>query len=115
MKLKYLLFAGIISLSIGILIRTLSKLEYIGLSLIIIGVLGKLIYIIIKVKNGEYKPGIELFGLGLGLLLFFVGLYYLDPEHLFLKPIYFIVIGITLKIIFIVRFIQIIRSRKKIK
>lgn len=114
MESKYLLFSGIISLSIGIILRASNQLENLGLSLIIIGVVCKVIYIIKKVKKGEYKPGIELFGLGLGLLLFFVGLYS-DPEHLFLKPVYFIVLGITLKIIFIVRFIQIVQSRKKIE
>ncbi len=112
---KYLLFTGIISLSIGIILRATNQLENLGLSLIIIGVVCKVIYIIKKVKKGEYKPGIELFCLGLGLILFFVGMYWLDPEHLFLKPVYFIVLGITLKIIFIIRFIQIIGSGKKIK
>ena len=113
MKSKYLLFAGIISLGSGILLRAINTLEYVGLSLIIFGVVCKLIYILAKIKSGDYKPGIELFGLGLGLLLFFAGLYCLDPGHLFLKPVYFIVLGITFKIIFIIRFIQIIRSGKK--
>jgi threonine/homoserine efflux transporter RhtA len=114
MKSKYLLFSGIISLLLGIILRASNQLDNLGLSLIIIGVVCKVIYIIKKVKKGEYKPGIELFGLGLGLLLFFVGLY-LDPEHLFLKPVYFIIFGITLKIIFILRFIHIVRSRKTIE
>jgi hypothetical protein len=115
MESKYLLFTGIISLSLGIFLRATNHLENLGLSLIIIGVVCKVIYIINKMKKGEYKPGIELFCLGLGLLLFFVGLYCIDPKHLFLKPVYFIVLGLTLKIIFVVRFIQIIRSVKKIK
>ena len=113
MKSKYLLFTGIISLSTGILLRAIDQLEYLGFSLITIGVVCKLLYILIKVKNGEYKPGSELFVLGLGLILLFTGLYGLDPENIYLKPVYFIVLGITLKIIFIVRFIQIIRSEKK--
>ena len=92
--------------------RALNKIEYLGLSLIIIGVICKTFYITTKIKNGEYKPGKELFGLGLGLLLFFMGLYYIDPENKILKPIYLIVLGIALKIIFIIRFIQIVRSGK---
>jgi len=113
MKSKYLLFAGIISLSIGILLRVTNQLEYLGFSLIIIGVLCKLIYILKKVKDGVYKPGKEVFALGLGLFLFFLGLYGLDSDNLFFKPVYFIVLGISLKMIFVVRFIQIIRSAKK--
>ncbi len=113
MKSKYLLFIGIISLSIGIFLRAINLLEYLGLGLIIVGVICKLIYIIAKIKSGEYKPGKELLSLGLGLLLFFAGLYYIDPENMILKPIYFIVLGITLKLIFIIRFIQIIHSGKK--
>ncbi|MBT8394664.1 MAG: hypothetical protein KJN66_07410 [Bacteroidia bacterium] len=115
MESKYLLFTGIILLSIGILLRAINQFEYLGLSLILIGVVCKLIYIIIKVKNGDYKPGKELLLLGFGLLLFFTGLYGLDSENLILKPVYFIALGISLKLIFIVRFIQIIRSGKKNK
>lgn len=115
MKSKYLLFTGIISLAMGILLRALNHLQNLGLFLIAIGVICKLVYVISKIKNGEYKPGIELFALGLGLALLFVGLYGLDSEHMFLKPVYFIFLGITLKIVFIVRFIQIIRSGKKNK
>ncbi len=115
MKSKYLLFTGIITLTTGIFLRATDQLEYLGLTLIAIGVLCKLLYILIKVKNGDYKPGSELLVLGLGLLLLFTGLYGLDPENIYLKPVYFIVLGISLKIIFVVWFIRIIRSGNKIK
>ena len=115
MKSKYFLFTGIFFLSIGILFRALNLLEYLGLALIIIGVMCKVIYIIVKIKSGVYRPGRELFYLCLGLLLFFAGLYWVNSEQLILRPVYFIVLGITLKIIFIIRFIQIIRSGKESK
>ena len=114
MKSKSLLLTGIILLAIGILLRKMTQMDAFGLSLILIGVSCKAIYIIKKVRNGEYKPGKELIVLALGLLLFLTGLYYRDTEQMLIKPIYLIVLGITLKIIFIVRFIQVIRSRKKI-
>ena len=112
MKSKYLLFTGIIFLITGIFLKATKQSEFLGLSLIAIGVICKLIYILLKMKNGDYKAGKEFFVLGLGLILMFTGLYGLDPENIYLKPIYFIVLGITLKIIFVVWFIRIIRSGK---
>jgi len=113
MKSKALLFTGIILLVIGILLRKMTQLEAFGLSLIIIGVTCKSIYIIKKARHDEYKPGKELIFLVAGLLLFFMGLYLKSIEQNFIKPIYFITFGITLKVIFIIRFIQIVKSGKK--
>jgi threonine/homoserine efflux transporter RhtA len=113
MKLKSLLFIGVILLTIGILLRKMTQMDDIGLSFIITGVLCKTIYIVTKARNGEYKPGKELIVLALGLLLFLIGLYLRNIKQNLMNPIYFIVLGITLKLIFIVRFIQIIRSEKK--
>ncbi len=112
MQSKLLLFLGIILLVVGILLKKMTQLEVIGLAFIITGVTCKLIYIILKARNGEYKPGTELFILVVGLLLFFIGLYMKGVEQNLIKPIYLIVLGITLKIIFIIKFIQIIRSNK---
>lgn len=113
MKSKYLLFIGIFLLVIGILIRTITQIDTLGLILIITGVLCKLIYIINRVRLGDYRPGKELIVLAMGLLLFFIGLYSSDTVSNFIKPIYFIVLGVILKIIFVFRFIQIMRFDKK--
>ena len=113
MKSKSLLFTGIILLVVGILLKKMTQMDVIGLAAIIIGVTCKSIYIISKARSGEYKPGTELFILAMGLLLFFTGLYLRGIEQNLIKPIYLIVLGITLKIIFIIKFIQIIRSNKK--
>lgn len=110
MNSKLLLFSGIVLLVIGIVLRKMTQLEVFGLSLIIIGVTCKSIYIINKARTGEYKPGKELFALALGLLLFFTGLYLRGSEQNFINPLYLIISGITLKIVFIVRFIQITRK-----
>jgi drug/metabolite transporter (DMT)-like permease len=110
MNPKLLLFTGIILLVIGILIRKMTELEIFGLLLIIIGVTCKSTYIVMKARSGEYKPGKELFALALGLLLFFMGLYLRGSEQNLINPTYLIILGITLKIVFIVRFIQISRS-----
>jgi hypothetical protein len=112
MKSKVLLFTGIILLVSGILLRKTTSLDAFGLSLILIGVTYKSIYIIQKVRNGSYQPGKELILLVLGLLLFLTGLYLRDMKQVLVYPIYFIVLGITLKIFFIVRFIQIVRAAK---
>ena len=113
MKSKSLLFTGIILLVVGILLKKMTQLDAIGLASIITGVTCKSIYIVIKARTGEYKPGKELVFLAVGLLLFFTGLYLRGVEQNLIKPIYLIVLGITLKITFIIKFIQIIRSSKK--
>ena len=112
MNSKLLLFSGIVLLAIGIVLRKMTELEIIGLILIIIGVTCKSTYIVLKARTGEYKPGKELFALALGLSLFFTGLYLRGSEQNLINPLYLIISGITLKIVFIVRFIQITRSQR---
>ncbi len=113
MKSKVLLFIGIILLIVGIILKKTTQMDSLGLALILTGVTLKAIYILGKVKSGEYKPGKELFFLVVGLILFLIGLYLRGIDHALIKPIYLIVFGITLKITFIIRFIQIVRFGKK--
>jgi uncharacterized membrane protein len=112
MKSKALLFTGIFLLILGIVLRKMTPYENLGLVLIIIGVLCKTVYIISKARSGEYVPGKELIFLGVGLLLFLSGLYMRSLEQNLIDPTYMIVIGICLKLFFIIRFIQIVRSAK---
>ena len=65
-----------------------------------------------KARNGDYRPGKELIVLAIGLLLFFIGLYFGDVVSIYTKPIYLIAFGIILKILFILKFIQIVQSEK---
>ena len=113
MKSKVLLFIGIILLVAGIILKKMTQMDALGLTSIIIGVTFKSIYILAKVRSGEYKPGKELIFLVAGLLFFLTGLYLRGNEQTLIKPIYLIVLGITLKITFIIRFIQIVQSGKK--
>lgn len=84
-----------------------------GLILIISGVACKTVYIIAKARAGEYKPGGELIFLFTGLTLFLAGLA-LKSHVTGFMPRALIIVGITLKIVFIVRFIMIIRSNRQI-
>jgi 1,4-dihydroxy-2-naphthoate octaprenyltransferase len=108
MAKKSWLFIGIILLVIGILIRRLSELDAIGLILILGGVAFKTIYIIGKMKSGEYKPGLEMSLLVIGLLLFLGGIYMRnnDLELLLIPALFFIIAGLALKVMFIIGFIK---------
>ena len=113
MKSKGLLFIGIILLVSGIVLKKSTQMNALGLTLIITGVTLKSIYILSKVRSGEYKPGNELMLLVIGLLLFLTGLYLQGINQTLIKPIYLITFGIILKILFIIKFIQIVQSKKK--
>ena len=113
LRSKVLLFTGIILLLLGIMIKNITSQEAFGLTFIIAGVLLKTIYIISKARSGEYKPGKELYFLGVGLVFFLSGLYLKSQGTDFIHPLYLIVIGISLKIIFIVRFIQVVRKPER--
>ena len=113
MKSKLLLFIGIILLTLGVLLKKAFHLDTLGITLIITGVIFKSIYIIQKIKSGEYKPGKELIFLVTGLLLLFIGLYLQGINQTLIMPIFLIVSGLILKTIFIIRFIQIVKQGKK--
>ncbi|MDN3642083.1 hypothetical protein QWY87_05185 [Lutimonas halocynthiae] len=107
MTKKSLLFIGIFLLIIGILIRKLTDFESIGLVLIIGGVACKTIYIFGKIKTGEYKPGRELYFLFIGLILFLGGIYMRKHDlDFFIPALVLIIVGLSLKIIFIIWFIK---------
>jgi len=110
MARKSLLFVGIVLLVLGILIRKLTGLDVLGLLLIITGVICKTVYIVAKARSGEYQPGKELIFLGLGLLLFLSGLFLRKYDQNLFYPIYMIAVGLMLKIVFIIRFVQIVKK-----
>ena len=114
MKSKALLFAGIFLLVFGIIIRKAFDLPLAGLMLILTGVAFKTIYIVAKIKSGEYKPGRELFLLAVGLTLFMTGLK-LKANDQGIFPLLLILSGLALKILFIVKFILITRSARTLK
>ena len=112
MKSKWTLFAGILLLILGIILRKTTDLISEGLILIIVGVAFKTYYIISKARSGEYKPGYELIFLFVGLVMFMSGLYLRSHEPPF-SPALLIVPGISLKVLFIVLFIIKTRITRK--
>jgi len=108
---KKLLFVGIALLVLGIVLRKFTDMTGLGLSMILIGVGCKTIYIIAKVKCGEYKPGKELIWLFLGLALFLTGLG-LKSNSPGLIPTVLIISGLSLKLLFILIFIRKVKAHK---
>lgn len=109
MNLKWVLFSGILLLTMGVILRILTEQRFVAILLIITGVLFKTFYIISKVRSGEYQVGYELVFLFLGLTLFFSGLYFRvhRPDYPFL---FLMVSGLILKIVYIILFIVKVRS-----
>ena len=114
MKLKWVLFAGILFLVSGIVLKKVTDLDGYGLFLILLGVLLKVYYIIHKIVVGEYKPGKEVIFLLVGLAFFLSGLYFRNAEAS-INYIPLLVLGIILKVVFIVVFIIKIRSVRNLK
>ena len=96
-------------LLLGILVRKLTEFEDFGLMMILLGVTCKTIYIIAKIRNGEYRPGKELIYLFLGLLLFMTGIVLRKSDSALIYPIYLILSGLLLKIIYVIKFIRIVK------
>ena len=111
---KPILFFGIGLLIAGILLRRLSDYQNLGLLVILFGVGLKTYYIIRAIRSGLYTPGKEIWLLFAGLTFFLGGLY-LRGESIVVKPTYLIVFGLSLKVLFIIRFIQKVRiNRQKV-
>jgi len=105
MKQKWPLFLGILLLVIGIILRKTTDFYGIALSTILVGVLLKFIYIINKTRDGSYKLGIEILALFLGLSLFLYALYLKRTDSNF-NYLFFMIPGISLKVLFIILFIR---------
>ena len=111
MHSKKLLFIGIALLIIGIVFRKFTDMTGLGLSMILIGVGCKTIYIIAKAKSGEYKPGKELIWLFLGLALFLTGLVLKSNSPGMISTV-LIISGLILKLLFILIFIRKVKAHK---
>ena len=107
---KPILFIGIFILVVGILLRRLLGMPVFGLALILSGVALKTYYIVAKARAGEYEPGKELWFLFIGLGLFVGGIYLRAQGLVAYRPVAMMVVGIVLKVIFIIRFIQLTRG-----
>lgn len=114
MKSKWTLFAGIILLVAGIVLRNLTEMDLAAVSLIVLGVLFKTYYIVRMARSGEYKPGYELYFLFAGLGMFLSGLYLKSQNPSVIAGL-LIFTGILLKTSFIVIFIVRLRAARKRK
>jgi hypothetical protein len=112
MPSKIILFAGILLLITGVTVRKVSPFPSAGLFMILLGVALKTYYIVGAIRSGMYRPGAEMWLLFVGLSLFLGGLY-LRNKGFFIDPIYLIVTGLVLKILFVVRFIQLVRQSRR--
>lgn len=110
MKLKNLIFIGVVLLVSGIVLRIIGCCPVLAVIIIIAGVSSKLSYVITSIINKTYKPGKELLLMYMGLVVFFTGLYF--RRHGIPMGIPLEVIGITMKITFIVLFIRIMKKPK---
>jgi len=113
LKSKGLLFIGIFLLVLGIVLKNFMGWFTSGLILILSGITCKTVYIIAKARTGAYKPGGELFFLFTGLTLFLAGLVLKSYFTGFL-PRAMIIFGIALKIVFIIKFVMIVRSNREL-
>jgi FtsH-binding integral membrane protein len=111
MKSKKTLFAGIIILIMGIVLKKTTDLTALSIAFMVAGVLLKTLYIVSKAQSGEYKPGMELFFVFMGLSLFFTGIYFRNEGINPLGSILFFT-GIGLKIVFIILFIKKVKRQR---
>jgi uncharacterized membrane-anchored protein len=107
MKSKLLIYIGIVTLVTGILLRVAEIAEIMGLVLIILGAALKSTYIILKWIKKDYKPGVELLFLAIGLSLF---LCFRCSTHPWAWEL--MILGVGFKIVFVLFFIRKMRGRR---
>lgn len=110
MKSKWPLYTGIGLLTLGIVLKTSTSFNPWSLIILLTGVAFKLAYIISKIIKKEYKPSFEIAFLIIGLTLFMGGVI-LHKNGLIENPAALKIIGISLKVIFIIIFIK--KTRKQ--
>lgn len=109
MKSKWLLYFGLLFLTVGVVLKVSTDLHPIPLVLILTGVAFKVLYILSKAIRKEYKPGWELLFLFTGLVLFLSGVF-LQKGEIIENASFLKIPGISLKAMFVILFIR--KSRK---
>lgn len=105
-KTKIFIYVGIFFILIGIILRYYFDKALIGVLLIILGAISKLIFLFISVLTKKIKIGYEIFFLILGLLFVFIGIKFKATESYFMLHPIFMSVGVILKIIFVVLWIN---------
>lgn len=111
MNNKILLFGGLFLLTLGIILKVVTEWSAFALALITLGGLLKVSYLTLRIRQGNYKPGYELFLLIIGLLIFFTGIY-LRTHSNTINPWFFMGPGILLKISFVVIFAKRLKANQ---
>ena len=114
MKNKWPLFLGIVLLMLGIVLGKTLNIEHLPLATILSGVAFKIYYIAQKIRSGEYRPGFEVLLLIVGLILFTGGIM-LKKNGIIEDASALKIVGISLKVSFIVMFIIKTRSNRNLK
>lgn len=111
MREKWLLYAGLLLLTLGVFLKLIFDDSYWPLAVIILGVAIKVYFICSKISRKNYRPGSELLLLLTGLILFFSGIYFSSGEtETMIHPTTLKVSGITFKIAFVMLFIKKLKS-----
>lgn len=114
MKEKRLLYAGILLLAGGIVLKSITDVSLLAIGLMGTGVLAKITYVFMKIKSGEYIPGSEVTLLIGGLILFLSGIYLRTEAFEDFSPVYLIFTGLAMKVTFIILFIIKIRQKSHV-
>ena len=110
MKLKNLIFIGIILLVSGIILRIEGSHPALALTIMLSGVACKLTYVIISIIRKTYRPGKEMLLLYIGMAVFFTGLYF--RRHGLPLGVPLEIMGISMKLTFIYLFVSIMKGSK---
>ncbi|MDA3930878.1 MAG: hypothetical protein PF541_18160 [Prolixibacteraceae bacterium] len=112
MKQKWPIFVGVILVTIGIILKYTINFNPWSLLILLTGVAFKIVYITSKIITKEYKPGFEIALLLIGLT-FFMGGIVLHKNELIENPAVLKIIGISLKVLFVLIFIKKSRNQEK--
>lgn len=105
MNSKWLLYIGILLLTLGIILKTTTNFDRWPLIILLTGIAFKIVYIISKIISKEYKPGYEIVFLITGLIIFLSGIT-LHKQGIVENPTIMKIIGISLKAVFVIIFIK---------
>lgn len=109
-RIKLLLYAGLVFIVAGLILRFLMNGSGLGNVLVSVGGSLKLVYVFLIMKFGGYKPGIELLYLGLGVTIVIVGSWLRKNMYDTFLALSFTVSGVVLKAFFVYVFIRKMRA-----
>ena len=112
MKQKWPIFAGILFLTLGIIFRMMHMKSGLYVPFFALGGTLKTYYLGTIIRHGKYKPGWELLSLIVGLTIFFTGVILKNSYHSE-NYLYWMAVGLALKVLFVILFILKIKKYNK--